>query len=130
MAKAYTLGKRERLKSRKLIEQVFKEGRSYAITPFKVFYTIAHQQANIVPLQFGVGVSSRYFKKAVDRNRIKRLVREGWRLQKNRLQEQLKAESLSLQIFIIYTGREIPAYEEVYDKIGSILKKQMALSIK
>ncbi|MES1226963.1 MAG: ribonuclease P protein component, partial [Bacteroidota bacterium] len=82
MAKQFTLGKKERLKSRKSIEQLFNEGKSFAVSPCRVFYMILPFNATSTSfiVQFGAGVSTKNFKKAVDRNRIKRLVREAYRL--------------------------------------------------
>ncbi|MBS1573929.1 MAG: ribonuclease P protein component [Bacteroidetes bacterium] len=120
MATQFTLGKNERLKSRKLIEQLFKSGKSFNAFPFRVFYL---SQPSLFPLQFGTGVSNRNFKKAVDRNRIKRLTKEAWRLQKNILEESLKANNKSLSVFLIYTQKELPDYKTIYDKTGLILKK-------
>jgi ribonuclease P protein component len=120
MPKANTLGKTERLKSRKIIEQLFSEGKSFAYTPFRVYYLLSNTAA---PLQFGAGVSTKNFKKAVDRNRIKRLTREGWRLQKNSLKETIKEQNKSLSVFLIYTGKQLPVYKEVYDKTGKIIEK-------
>ncbi len=74
-------------------------------------------------LQCGVGVSSKNFKKAVDRNRIKRLMREAYRLQKNFLQDLLKEKNLQLALFFIYTGKELPEYKMVNDKIELILQR-------
>jgi ribonuclease P protein component len=125
----YTLGKTERLKSRKIIEQLFKEGKSFSSFPFRVLYIMVEQQAGQLtaqqqaPLQCGFGVSTRHFKKAVHRNRVKRLAREAWRLQKNELQQLLATQQKQLAVFMIYTGNEIPAYAVVYEKTGSILKK-------
>ncbi|MBI2730810.1 MAG: ribonuclease P protein component [Sphingobacteriales bacterium] len=128
MAKQFTLGKNERLKSRKQIEQLFKEGKSFAVFPYKVFYRIAHCQlptANV--LQFGIGVSNRNFKKAVDRNKIKRLSREAWRVQKNELKERVIKKNITLNIFFIYTGKEIVEYSFVKEKVAVILKKLIKL---
>jgi ribonuclease P protein component len=116
-----TLGKNERLKSRKLIEQLFSEGNKFGIAPFRVFYLYTENKKML--LQFGVGVSSRNFKKAVDRNRIKRMIREAYRLQKGVLQNSLKEKNGELFLFIIYTGKEIPGYAEVHSKTQKVLDK-------
>lgn len=79
-------------------------------------------------LQAGVGVSNKYFKKAVDRNRIKRLMREAYRLQKNELQQFLKEKDKSMSVFFLYQGKELPAYEDVFEKTGTILKRLIKLS--
>lgn len=127
MAKKLTLGREERLKSRKLIDQLFKEGRSFTAFPYRVYYLFrppgtpaasSHQ-----PLQFGVGVSTRNFKRAVERNRVKRLTREAWRLQKTPLQELLQSKQVPLACFVIYTGKELPAYTLVSEKIGVTLQR-------
>jgi len=127
MAKQFTLHKTERLKSRKIIEQLFKQGKSFAVFPFRVFYITGDAMAGMPPVQFGVGASTRNFKRAVDRNRIKRLTREAWRLQKNELQQYLEAQGRQLSVFFIYTGKEIPAYTEVYEKLGLILNKLISI---
>jgi len=74
-------------------------------------------------LQFGVGVSAKNFKRAVDRNRVKRLTREAWRLQKNELKEKTKAAQMQLNVFFIYTGKELPDFKTVKDKVAVALKK-------
>ena len=74
-------------------------------------------------LQAGFTVSSRNFKKAVDRNRIKRLTRETYRLQKNQLQNQLQENHKSLAVFFIYTGKELPEYLELFEKVKIALEK-------
>lgn len=125
VAKQFTLGKNERLKSRKSIEQLFKEGKRFVIIPFKVYYLFFPLITQHSPptIQFGVGVSAKNFKKAVDRNRIKRLARESYRLQKTMLHEKIKSKNIQLNIFFIYTGKELPEYDEVYKKVGSALSK-------
>ena len=121
MAKQFTLGKNERLKSRKSIEKLFNEGKSFTASPFRVYYL--QGKFEISPLQFGVGVSIKNFKKAVDRNRIKRLTKEAYRVQKLSLQQQLREQKKQLNVFFIYTGKELPEYKDIYSKMNLILSK-------
>ena len=131
MAKQFTLGKNERLKSRKQIEQLFNDGQRFSISPFRIFYSFQNSPAPIhQTLQAGFGASSRNFKTAVDRNRIKRLTKEAWRLQKNTLKEQLKEQNQKLNVFFIYTGKELPVYDEVYTSVKKIVSKLLGISNK
>lgn len=138
MAKQFTLGKNERLKSRKQIEQLFKDGKNFNLIPFRVYYSFSQLQshdadasvgipagfaASGFTTQFGVGVSAKNFKRAVDRNRIKRLVREAYRLQNLSLKEKLKLKNLQLNVFFIYTGKEVPGFNFIKEKLAVALKK-------
>lgn len=68
-------------------------------------------------------MSGKNFKRAVDRNRVKRLTREAYRLQKKQLQEATIEKKLQLNIFFIYTGKELPAFNIVREKVNVILNK-------
>ncbi|MBK6937293.1 MAG: ribonuclease P protein component [Chitinophagaceae bacterium] len=118
MKKKLTLGKNERLKSRKVLEMLFRQGRRFSLPHFRVLYLPAEQG-----LLFGVGVSNKNFKNAVDRNRIKRLIREAFRLQKTDLKKELVIKGRGLNVFIIYTGKELPEYKLVYEKVNDTLIK-------
>lgn len=107
------------MKSRKIIQQLFKEGKSFSHFPFRVIYIPIENQAS--SLQAGFTVSTRNFKKSVDRNRIKRLMRESYRLQKNNLQTALEENQKNIAVFFIYLGNKLPEYEEVFEKIGGAL---------
>ena len=113
--------KREKLKSRKRIEQVFQEGKSLTVFPFKVWWL--SRPAGEVAVQAGFGAGSRHFKRAVDRNRIKRLSREAYRQQKQDLIRRLEDMGLSMSVFFIYTGKDLPDYATVTQKIGVVLQK-------
>lgn len=104
-----------------MIQQLFnKKGKSFSHFPLRVIFLEMNDPAP--PLQAGFSVSARNFKKAVDRNRVKRLMREGYRLQKNSLQTTLKENHKSLAVFFIYTGKELPGYALVFEKMGKTLE--------
>lgn len=108
------------MKSRKVIEHLFSKGKSMSAFPLKVLYDVVVDDK---PLKAGVTASSRTFKKAVDRNRVKRVMREAYRLQKLPLQQELAVQKKSLVIFFIYTGKTLPQYLEVQDKMHDLLQR-------
>jgi ribonuclease P protein component len=124
LSKQYTLGKTERLKSRKKIEALFSSGQRFTTVPFLVYYRV-HADASTPVLQAGFSASKKNFKRAVDRNRAKRIIRELYRLQNTTLKTRIKAGMKSLDIFIIYTGKELPVYIEVSAKMETLLQKLM-----
>lgn len=126
ISRQFTLGKHERLKRRKIIDELFRQGKYFVVSPFRVQYRfVSLPQGH---LQAGFSASSRNFKKAVHRNRIKRLTREAWRLQKNGLEKKLGERGQQLALFFIYTGKELPEYQLVYDKIGVVVNRLLNLS--
>ncbi len=126
----YKLGKQARLKSRKVIDQLFKDGKSFTVFPFRIIYQFTKLPVtpDAFQLQAGFSVSKRHFKKAVDRNRIKRLMREAYRLQKNELELMIKSNPVQLVFFMIYTGKDLPDYQLVFEKIKGILLKLQKIS--
>lgn len=113
----FTLGKQERLKSRKLIGRLYAEGNSVKAFPLRMMYLQTLHASNF-PAQVGVSVAKRNFKKAPDRNRLKRLMRETYRLQKGIVYDNLE----NPYVFMIsYIGREEMPYEEIFSKMNKLL---------
>ena len=110
-----TLGKTERLKSKKLIKKLFEEGVSIKNFPFRLVYITTEKP----PIKSSFSVPKRNFKKAVDRNRIKRLIKEAYRLEKKNLFKTLSFNSVFM---ITFLGKKEPTFSETQKKIGELLK--------
>ena len=110
MAKPFSFGKAEKLKSRKSIEALFAEGEAFTRFPIRVVYRLlpAHEGAVLA----GVSASKKYFKRAVDRNRIKRLLREAYRLQKTELKTLAEEKGLEVQVFFLFVGKDLPTFAD------------------
>lgn len=114
-----TYNKAEKLKSKILIEQLFTEGKSVSSYPLRLVYLETSFQEDI-RLKTGVSVSKRQFKLAVDRNRIKRLLREAYRLNKNTHFNNL---STQYAFMILYFGKEMPDYAFIERKMNRLFSK-------
>ena len=112
-----TLGKQERLKSKKLIEKLYAEGDSVKTFPLRMMY-VQTAHTSEFPCQVGVSVAKRNYKLAVDRNRLKRLMRETYRLQKQIVYNNLEEPYVFM---ISYIGREEIKYEDLYLKMEKLL---------
>jgi ribonuclease P protein component len=122
MAGTFSYNKFEKLKSRKQIELLFAKGKSISAFPVKVFY-LPIDHTPLHPVQVGVGVSARHFKKAVDRNTIKRRMREAYRLHKLPLHDHLVAEQKSVAVFILWIDKQIPSTALVQDLMPTVIEK-------
>ena len=116
----FTFKKKERLKSLKTIERLFKEGQSFKAYPLRLVFLKNNVLKSNAPVQFTVSVPKRNFKSAVARNRIKRKVREAWRLNKNWLYRKMKDTEEQFAFMVIYTGREDLPYKDIEKTMRSI----------
>lgn len=118
-----TFRKEERLKSRKIIKSLFDSGKIIHQYPFKVLYFIEKPQDNKYPAQIGISVSKRNFKRATDRNYIKRKLREAYRLNKQSLYEELYRSDQNLYFFVIYTAKVDMDYNDLEKELKTLILK-------
>ncbi|RNI23349.1 ribonuclease P protein component [Rufibacter latericius] len=118
---SYRFPKEERLRSKKLIEQLFREGSSFNSYPLR-FVALHVPGPAELPVQVLVSVSKRNFKKAVDRNRLKRQMREAYRLHKHVLLKPQKEEG-TWYIGILYIGKEKNPFNLISKKLNSGLER-------
>ena len=111
--------KKERLSSKKLWETVFNGGSRLKAYPVVLQYRRVPLPEN-VPVQAGFAVPKKSFKKAVDRNRIKRLMREAYRLEKPGLFNNIEG---SYAFVFLYLGKEMPDYPDISRAVKTLLKK-------
>ncbi len=101
MTNQYTFGRNERLSGRNQVETLFGSGKSFNQNPFKVFFT-AEETGKPMEIKILVAVSKKKFKHAVDRNRVKRKIREAYRLNKSHLLNNLLTQTAQLNIGFVY----------------------------
>jgi ribonuclease P protein component len=117
-----TFNKQEKLKSRKLTKQLFAEGKSFLVFPVKVVYLPITEVIDC-SIKIGVSASSRTFKHAVDRNRIKRVLKEQYRLNKLPLHQYMINTKQQIAIFFIFIDKTLPEKGLVERKMPIIINK-------
>lgn len=117
-----TFSKDERLCSKRLFSQLLESGTSFFVHPFKVIWLASGHEGS-KPVQMAISVPKRKFKRAVDRNRVKRVTREAYRKNKQSLYDALAQKNLKGLLLLVYTGNDLPAYPELENKIKLILQR-------
>ena len=117
-SKDLTFSKAERLKSKIEIAQLFESGKSLAKFPLRLIYLALDNDKE--HHKIGVSVSKRNFQKAVDRNHIKRLLRESYRKNKHLI---FNKSTTSYAILFLYIGKAKPNYQTLDDKMAQLLKE-------
>ena len=119
-----TLGKYERIKSRKLVQALFEGRQQFSLFPFRIAWMLLPASNPAPePLQAAFSVGKRYFKRAHHRNRIRRQIKEAYRLQKSPIQQVLLENQIGLRVFISYTGNEPPTYTFIEEKIQALMHR-------
>lgn len=125
---SHSLGKEERVKSKKLIEKLFTGGGSHSLSAFPlrlVYMTLDNTEGESMghpDLQMMVSVSKRKFKHAVKRNRVKRQVREAYRLNKHLLADYIP-EGKSLIVGFIWLDNQLYDSKHVENRMINLLKR-------
>jgi len=122
MVKTFSYSVKEKLKSRKLLDELFASGKSFSVFPVKVIYKEIEEAIDF-PVKAGVGASIRHFKKAVDRNRIKRLLRESYRINKQPLLDFAVEQDKRIIVFFLCIDRSLPLQATLHSKMPVIIDK-------
>jgi ribonuclease P protein component len=117
-----TFHKAEKLSGRKVFEEITKNGNSFFAHPFRITW-MKGEATQEFPAKMAFGVPKRNFKSAVKRNRIKRLLREAYRLNKQSFYSSLELKSVKIVVMCIYTGKDVPLYAEAEGKIILSLRR-------
>ena len=119
-----TFHKEERIVSKKLIDELFEGGhsRSLAAFPLRVIYLQKEHQEGLPPVQVLISVSKRHFHHAVDRNHVKRQIREAYRRQKHLLTDNIQPDQMVAMAFIWLSNQLLPS-AQVDRQMKTLLEK-------
>ena len=115
-----TLSKSDRLTNPVAISQIYDKGKHLNYFPFKIVWL---KEVGGAGLKVVFSVPKRKFKRAVDRNQIKRKLRDTYRKHKHEVQKAVENKNTRVSLFLVYLGKDIPPSEIVDDKINVLLKR-------
>jgi ribonuclease P protein component len=126
--KLYTFSKKEHLCKQNEFKQLSLQGKSIYCFPFRCVYVL--RKAEKFQTKIGISVSKKNIKLAVDRNYIKRLIRETYRLNKPILYSFYEKEPLELWILLIYTDKNLPTFSSINSSVNTLLNKIIKIDFK
>jgi ribonuclease P protein component len=127
LTRSYTFTVHERLKREQHIKTLFHKGKAFSAFPLKCIWLPLHRNEERSPVRIVISVPKKRTPLATDRNRVKRLLREAWRLNKHLLYEQVPA-AVQLHLFLVYTGQpnpDLPAMEKAVQQMIRLLAPQI-----
>ena len=113
----------ERLKSPTVIGRLFKEGRGFLAYPLRVVWLPLEGGPAESPVQVAIAVPKRVFKTAVARNRLKRQIREAYRLHKDGLFARLGPDHAPIALMLVYVAKEALSYKEIEGGVKKMVRK-------
>jgi len=116
----FTFQKTERIVLKKVIENIFNMGESLFVYPLKVRYTVTERENSDVHAKVLISVPKKNFKKAVHRNRIKRLMREAYRLNKHLL---ILSTQQQINVHFHYVSKNILPFHKIQESMTAILQQ-------
>lgn len=120
--KLYTLGKTERIKSRSVFDLLFEQGKNIRLGLINTTF-LTHDFQEETPVQAAFIVPKKKFRKAIERNKIRRRMKEAYRKNKAILYDHAESNHTGYYIAFIYNGQQIANYEEIEEKIIVILRR-------
>ena len=114
----YTFGKEERLCSRSLMDRLYADGHRLLAFPFSVQWLAVE---GTQPCQIMIVAPKRRFRHAVDRNHVRRLTRECWRLRKPDFYTFLQEHNLCIALSLVYVNNEIMPYDQIGHKMDKLI---------
>ena len=123
MSTKYTLGKEERLKSNLGIQDLLKNGSTLSGFPLKIYWNISSDPQQKYPVRMAISVPKKKFKRAVDRNLMKRRIREAYRLNKSIIYEPLRDRNINLFMLILFLSDEFISFDNLDTGMRELLQK-------
>jgi ribonuclease P protein component len=125
--KTFTLPKTERLYLRDAVDRLFSSGRGFIVYPYRVVYRILSAEEAAADPMGRVAIMTiapkKKFRHAVDRNHVKRLTREAYRLNKLPLVEAVAARGEKLHVAFVYLDNKFLSFEETEERMKQIIKR-------
>lgn len=123
MSGEFTFGKEERLKSNLAIQGLLKRGKAVFSFPLKIYWDFSPDSHQKYPVRAAITVPKRKFRRAVDRNLMKRRINEAYRLNKHMLYETLDQHQQKIQLIILLLSDEFIPYDQLEKKMREILRQ-------